>query len=167
MKTRIVIVAAMSLCLVMPAFGKTYKTTYPVSCSEVWTAVKATLGNPDNYNVVSSDDAKMNAVYDVKHSAHVDVSGALLQRKNHVTLVPQGTACEMQVVSNYSGWEHDDQGDLKKRVEEAMSKQKAAPATSTTGTPASASARTPVAAPATTPAVAPAATPVKPADTSK
>ena len=32
----------------------------------------------------------------------------------------------MQVVSNYSGWEHNDQGDFKQRVEDAMAKIKAA-----------------------------------------
>jgi hypothetical protein len=30
----------------------------------------------------------------------------------------------MQVVSNYSGWEHDDQGDFKKRVDEFLAKPK-------------------------------------------
>ena len=29
---------------------------------------------------------------------------------------------------NYSGWEHDGQGDFKKRVDEAMTKPKPAPA---------------------------------------
>jgi hypothetical protein len=28
----------------------------------------------------------------------------------------------MQVVSNYSGWEHNDQGDFKKRVDDALVK---------------------------------------------
>jgi hypothetical protein len=32
----------------------------------------------------------------------------------------------MQVVSNYSGWEHDDKGDLRKRVDESLAKLKAA-----------------------------------------
>ena len=115
----------------MPAHGKTYKTTYPVACSQVWSGVKDTLANPDNYNVADVDDALMTAKYDVKHSAHVNISGAALQRQNKVTLVTEGTGCQMQVVSNYSGWEHNDQGDFKKRVEEAMAKSKVAPATST------------------------------------
>jgi hypothetical protein len=34
----------------------------------------------------------------------------------------------MDVVSNYSGWEHNDQGDFKKRVDEALAKLKAATA---------------------------------------
>jgi hypothetical protein len=32
----------------------------------------------------------------------------------------------MQVVSNYSGWEHHDQGDFKNRVDEAMAGPKPA-----------------------------------------
>ncbi len=128
-KTRCAVVALLFVTFAIPAIGKTYKTTYPVACSEVWAAVKDTLGNAENYSVLSSDDAQMKASYDVKHEAHVNVSGALLQRTNKVTLVTKGSACEMQVVSNYSGWEHHDQGDFKTRVEESMAKLKnAAPA---------------------------------------
>ena len=126
MKTRLVLGALIAL-LALPAFGKTYKSTYPDACSQVWSAVKVTLSNAENYNVLESDDAKMTASYDVKHSAHVNITGAALQRTNHVTLVSQGTGCEMQVVSNYSGWEHNDKGDFKQRVDESLAKLKAAP----------------------------------------
>jgi hypothetical protein len=68
----------------------------------------------------------MTASYNVKHAAHVTVTGAVLQRTNHVTLVSKGTGCEMQVVSNYSGFEHDDAGDFKKRVAESLAKAKEA-----------------------------------------
>ena len=125
MKTRLVVVALMSLALALPAFGKTYKNTYPVPCSQVWGAVKDTLGNAENYNVVESDDTKMTASYNVKHSAHVTITGALLQRANRVTLVVKGAGCEMQVVSNYSGFEHNDRGDFKTRVDESLAKPKA------------------------------------------
>jgi len=124
--TRFVAAALLSLTLVVSAFGKTYKTTYSVPCNEVWNAVKDTLASPDNYNVVASDDAQMTASYDVKHAAHVNVSGAILQRTNRVTLVAKGNVCEMQVVSNFSGWEHNDQGDFRKRVDESMAKLKSA-----------------------------------------
>jgi hypothetical protein len=125
-KTRLVIVAV--VLLVLPAFGKTYKTTYPIACGELWGAVKDTLNNPDNhYDVKDSDDAKMTASYDVKHEAHVTITGAILQRMNKVTLVPQGLVCEMQVVSNFSGWEHNDRGDFKKRVDESLAKLKNTP----------------------------------------
>jgi hypothetical protein len=123
---KFVVVASMSLALVVPAFGKTYKSTYPLPCGEVWGAVKDTLSNPENYTVVESDDAKMTATYQVKHTVHVTITGAVLQRKNKVTLVPQGSACEMQVVSNYSGFEHNDRDDFKTRVDASLAKPKEA-----------------------------------------
>jgi hypothetical protein len=120
------VVALIVLTLAVPAFAKHYKSAYPVACSELWPAVKDTLSNSENYDVTGSDDAQMKADYDAKHAAHVNVSGALLQRKNHVALIPQGTGCQMDVVSNYSGWEHNDQGDFKKRVDESLAKLKGA-----------------------------------------
>ena len=128
MKTRFVGMALLMLAVALPAFGKTYKTTYPMSCTELWNAVKDTLGNPDNnYDVKASDDTAMHADYDVKHAAHVTVTGVFTQRQNHVTLVSKGNVCEMQVVSNFSGWEHTDRGDFKKRVEESLVKLKSGP----------------------------------------
>jgi hypothetical protein len=123
---KIGMIAWTSLLLALPAFAMTYKTTYPIPCNQVWVGVKDTLSVPENYTVLSSDDTQMNASYDVKHSAHVNISGTVLQRTNKVTLVTKGTGCEMQVVSNYSGWEHNDKGDFKKRVDESLAKINAA-----------------------------------------
>ena len=121
---RSAVVVLITLSVAVPAFGKTYKTSYPDACSAMWPAVQAVVNNPDNYDVVSRDDAAMTVTYDVKHAAHVNITGAILQRKNKVTLVPEGNGCQMQVVSNYSGWEHNDQSDFKTRVEEALTKLK-------------------------------------------
>jgi hypothetical protein len=121
------VAALMLLALALPSFGagnKTYKNTYPVPCSELWSAVKAALANPDNYKDVQSDDDKMTADYNVKHSIHWSVIGAVNQGKNHVSLVPIGATCEMSVVSMYSGLSHNDQGDFKKRVDQALAKPK-------------------------------------------
>jgi len=126
MKTRRVFVALILFALALPAFGKTSKNTYPAPCSELWGAVKDTLSNAENYNVEDSNDTLMTATYKVKHAAHVTITGALTQRANHVALVSKGTECEMQVKSNYSGFEHDDSGDFRKRVEESFAKLKAA-----------------------------------------
>ena len=136
-KTRFFVLTIVILVVAMPTAGKTYKNTYPVACSQIWPAVKTVLSVQDNYTVEQSDDAMMTATYDVKHQAHVNISGAILQRKNKVTLVTQGTGCQMQVVSNYSGWEHNDQGDFKTRVDEALANPNAKPAT-TPAQPASA-----------------------------
>src|ERR1019366_3310762 len=124
MKTRHVVVALIALALALRAFGKTSKNTYPAPCSGLWGAVKDVLSNAENYNVEESNDTLMAATYKVKHAAHVTVSGAILQRANHVALVSKGTECQMQVKSNYSGFEHDDSGDLRKRVEESFAKLK-------------------------------------------
>ncbi len=122
MMKKIGMIVLVSLFLALPAFAMTYKTNYSIPCSQVWVAVKDTLSVPDNYTVVSTDDAQMTSSYDVRHSAHVNISGTVLQRTNKVTLVTKGTGCEMLVVSNYSGWEHNDKGDFKKRVDESLAK---------------------------------------------
>ena len=123
---KFLLVALITITFALPAFAYTYKTTYTVPCDQLWPAVKETLSNPDNYSVESTDEAQMNAAYQVKHSVHANVSGAILQRTNHVKLVSKGTGCEMQVGSNYSGWEHNDRGDFKTRVDESLAKLQAA-----------------------------------------
>lgn len=130
MKVRhaVVIGALLALALSRPAFAagdKTYKNTYPVPCIDLWRAVKVALGNPDNYKDVQSDDDKMAADYNVKHSIHWSIAGAINQGKNRVSLAPVGTGCEMSVVSMYSGLSHNDQGDFKKRVDAALAKLQA------------------------------------------
>jgi hypothetical protein len=124
---KLLVVGLIAIALALPAVGMTYKSNYPVACGELWAAVKDILSNPENYSVQTSDDTQMTAAYDVKHAAHVNVSGAILQRTNHVKLVTKGTGCELQVGSNYSGWEHNDRGDFKTRVDESLAKLKAAP----------------------------------------
>jgi hypothetical protein len=123
------VIAFMTLIFAVPAFSKTHKDSYPQPCSELWTAVKDTLSNPDNYTLQGTpDDAKMTASYNVKHAVHLSISGAVAQRTNQVTLISKGTGCEMQVVSSYSGLAHDDAGDFKKRVEESLAKVTTKPA---------------------------------------
>lgn len=124
--------------LALGASGKTHKETYPNACSEVWAAVKDALGNPENYTVKIADEARMTASYTVKHSAHVTITGALRQRANTVSLNSNGTGCEMQVQSNYSGFEHNDAGDFTKRVNESLAKLRGSAAPSKAAKPAEA-----------------------------
>ena len=162
MKTSLAVVGLLSLVVALPAFGETYRYTYPVACSDLWPAVKDALSDPANYQVKSSDDKKFTASYKVNHSIHVTITETVLQRTNKVTLVTEGTGCQMQVVSNYSGVEHDDRGDFKKRVDASLAKLQtpkppdtAAPAAPPTGPAAPAAAPTapaPPAAPPTEPA---------------
>jgi hypothetical protein len=153
-KTRRLFAILMPLALALPVLGETYKNTYPDPCDVLWGPVKDVLSHKDQYNVKAIDDAHMKADFQPKHEVHFDVSGVLLQRENHVRLVAKGPGCEMQVVSNYSGWGHDDQGDFKKRVDAALAKQKGLPPpapaeSSAPAQPAEPEASTPAAAPAT------------------
>jgi hypothetical protein len=129
MKQKVTMAALLLVAVAVPAWAKTYKFSYPTPCSEIWPAVKATLGDAEHYAQLKPDDEKMTADYQPKHDVHVDVTGVLLQRMNHVTLVAtgNGATCEMQIVSNYSGWGHDDKSDFKKRVDETMVRLKAGP----------------------------------------
>ena len=110
----------------LPALGATHETTYSNPCSELWPAVKGAISNSENYKIVSTDDAKWTAFYDVKHKVHLSISGAVAQKTNQVTLMTQGTGCQMQVNSSFSGLTHDDQGDFVKRVNDALAKQQEA-----------------------------------------
>ena len=132
---RLLCVTLTLLSLALPAFSRTHKETYSNPCSEVWAAVKDTLGNPENYTIKITDESRMTASYSVKHSAHVTVTGALRQRPNTVSLSSKGTGCQMEVQSNYSGFEHNDAGDFTKRVRESLAKTKG-PAASEPAKPA-------------------------------
>ena len=102
-RTGFVVAGLMLLALAPAASGENYKYNYFVPCGDMWGAVKVVLGNQENYAKVKIEDAKMTADYAPKHSVHFDVTGVLVQRMNHVTLVKKDTGCEMHVVSNYSG----------------------------------------------------------------
>ncbi|MFN8006908.1 MAG: hypothetical protein U0V70_07785 [Terriglobia bacterium] len=134
-KMRLLCMTVTMLALPLPAFSKTHKETFPNPCSEVWAATKDTLGNPENYTIKITDESRMTASYSVKHSAHVTVTGALRQRPNTVSLSTKGTDCQMEVQSNYSGFEHNDAGDFVKRVKDSLAKLKG-PAASEPAKPA-------------------------------
>jgi hypothetical protein len=121
---RFAVIVSILFAFALPAFSGTHKESYPSACSEVWAAVKDTLGNAENYTVKISDDTHMAATYSVKHSAHVTLTGALRQRPNTVSLSSKDTGCQMEVQSNYSGFEHNDAGDFIKRVNETLAKSK-------------------------------------------
>jgi hypothetical protein len=121
---RLTLVAFVISAFALPTFSGTHKEAYPNVCSEIWAAVKDTLGNPENYTIKIADESRMTASYSVKHSAHVTITGALRQRPNTVSLSSTQTGCQMEVQSNYSGFEHNDAGDFVKRVNESLAKRK-------------------------------------------
>ncbi len=127
----VVIVALLLSTLTLPAFAKTHKDVFEVPCTTLWPAVKDVLRNSGKYGIIGIDSQEMTASY--------NIGGTLGgKRVNSLVLNAQGEKCEMQVQTAFSGMIHDDYGDLKKRVDEALAKQKAAgtpPATTPTATP--------------------------------
>jgi hypothetical protein len=117
---RFVVVAALLLLLAVPSFCKTHKDTYPVSCSVLWPAVKDVLRNSGKYGILGIDNTEMTASYNIGGT----LSG---KRVNSVVLTGKGDACEMQVQTAFTGLIHDDYGDFKKRVDEALARLKAQP----------------------------------------
>ena len=98
------------------AFAKTHKDLFNVPCSELWPAVKDTLRNSGYYGIIGISNEEMTASYNIGGN----LGG---KRINSLVLNSQGeNACEMQVQTAYSGVIHNDEGDLKKRVDQSLKK---------------------------------------------
>jgi len=111
------ITIAMLLALAIPALAKTHHETYNLPCSELWAAVKDTIRNSGKYGIISIDNSEMTASY--------NMGGNLTgKRINSVVLNSQGSNCEMQIQTAYSGIGNNDAGDFKKRVDDSLAKLK-------------------------------------------
>src|SRR6266436_6201844 len=118
---QLAVVILMLMIVAGPAFAKTHKDNYSVSCSVLWPAVKDALRNSGKYGILGIDSNEMTASF---------VIGGTLggKRINSVVLNGKGDSCEMQVQTAYSGLAHNDAGDFKKRVDESLAQLKTAPA---------------------------------------
>jgi hypothetical protein len=111
--SRFSLLSSLLLVLAAPAFAK----PSPVPCSDLWSAVTETLGNPGNYAILSISEKQMKASF--------IVIGALYPANNYVSLKPkQGGGCDLQVRMGFTGL--DDGFALRRRVNRALTKQKAA-----------------------------------------
>lgn len=125
---RLTAVMFMLLTVALPSFAKTHRDDYSSSCGVLWDAVKDTLRNSGKYGILSISDKEMTASF--------NIGGVFGKRVNSVVLNSKGSGCEMQVQTAYSGWQNDDAGDFKKRVDESLARQQpaqpaaSAPATS-------------------------------------
>jgi hypothetical protein len=106
--------------LTIPAFAGTPKA--PVPCSELWPAVKQTLGNGKNYIVVAMDSEEMKANFVVK--------GALYPQLNLVQLKDKKKGCDLNLHIGFTG--ADDDGAFRTRVHRAYKKMNAAKVTAPT-----------------------------------
>jgi hypothetical protein len=105
----------------VPAFAKTHKDDYSVSCTVLWAAVKDTLRNSGKYGIIGMDNGEMTA------SFSIGIGSIGQKRVNSVALNAKGDSCEMVVQSGFSGLTNDDAGDFKKRVDKSLAAQQQSP----------------------------------------
>ena len=75
------------LIVATPAMAKP-KDFYPVSCNDLWAAVKGELENPRNYGIVSMNDSAQSAAF--------VVVGDLTTYTDRLALAASGEGCTMK-----------------------------------------------------------------------
>lgn len=116
-----VVLVFLVAAIAAPVSAKTHKEMFAVPCSALWPAVKDTLRNSGKYGIIGIDNTEMTASY----SMGGNLTG---KRMNSLVLNSRDNGCEMQVQTAFSGLVNNDAGDLKKRVEQSLTKlQGAAP----------------------------------------
>ena len=109
------LIAVLVSAFALPALAKTHKDDYTVACPTLWKAVHDVVRNSGKYGIISINAEEMTASY--------NIGGNLTgKRTNTVVLNPQGSGCEMQIQTAYSGLVNNDAGDFKKRVDESLAK---------------------------------------------
>lgn len=121
---RSVVVALTLVLAAMPALGKTHNDTYQGSCSELWNAVQDTIKNGGYYTLVLADPNHMTIAF--------NISGAIHSRTISTHLEPQGSGCEMQTQTAFSGLMQNDAGDFKSRIDKSLAKLKGSNASAPT-----------------------------------
>jgi len=111
------IVFLFALVLAAPALAKP-RNVYPVSCDDLWAAVKATLGDQGNYGVLSMNDAA--------HHASFVVVGGLTQYTDKVALTGKDGGCAMDANLLQVGSGSEDYLQFHHRVLKSLAKLQAA-----------------------------------------
>jgi PEGA domain-containing protein len=128
------VLMALLLTLAVPAFASTHRDNFNVSCNELWRALKDTLRNSGKYGIIAIDNTEMTASYNMGGNIMAKrTNSAVLNSKDN------GASCELQIQTAYSGLVNDDAGDLKKRVNESLTKLKGQPLQDPAATPGQAS----------------------------
>ena len=70
---RFTVVTLFFVLISVPAFGKD-RNIYPVDCSDLWNAVRNTLGVAGDYSVLASDDDARTASYTIVGAQHQRVN---------------------------------------------------------------------------------------------
>lgn len=109
---RSVFFSLIALLLVVPANAKPKRDVYPISCDELWTAVKKTLNSPGNYGVLSVNDLTLHASF--------NVIGDLVKYTDRVTLIEQNGGCKMDLQMLQVGSDNSDERGFRKRLKRTL-----------------------------------------------
>lgn len=94
------------------------KGVYPVSCDELWAAVKETLRNHNNYGLGGLNDLDLRASF--------IVIGDLWVQTDRVALVEKGNGCEMKADVADIGAENTNYRQFRGRVERELARMESA-----------------------------------------
>ncbi|MGB6780857.1 MAG: hypothetical protein WBE36_02280 [Terracidiphilus sp.] len=138
---RTIAAALVMLSLAVPAFSKTkdihaVKGVYPVSCDDLWAAVKDTVHNHDNYG--------LSAVNDLDLRASFIVIGDRFLYDDKVALLERNGGCEMKMDIGDIGAENTNFRQFRSRVEHSLTRQEAAKAKEPPHTPGTSKSTLPV-----------------------
>lgn len=97
----------------IPALAKPHDV-YPVSCDVLWTAIKGTLGNSNDYSVISINEATLKASF--------TVVGNLTAYTDTVALTLQDSGCAMKLVVLQVGPDNSDERGFRKRLDKSLAK---------------------------------------------
>ncbi|MHB1700825.1 MAG: hypothetical protein ACYCSN_11995 [Acidobacteriaceae bacterium] len=105
-------IALVFVSAALPLLAKPKEKVYPSSCDKVWAAVK-TATSSSHYNYAQLDDA---------HRKGIVSTGNALTGKRYldITLTGDQNTCTVALGGVFSGFVHDDKGDLFGRIGEAL-----------------------------------------------
>ena len=118
-----------ALFFTIPALAKP-KDFYPVFCDDLWPALKDTLGDENNYGIVSEDEYRQKALF--------VIVGALAHYTQKVTLTAKNGGCWANATIFELGPDNSDWRQFQHRLALSLVKLQAAkpkPATTATGQP--------------------------------
>ena len=91
---------------------------YPMSCDALWSAVKDTLGNQNDYSVIALDEAGQKASF--------VVVGETTPYRDMVALAARDHLCAMKLTILQVGPDNSDERGFRKRLGKALAKLQAA-----------------------------------------
>jgi hypothetical protein len=124
---KFLITSFLVLLVATPAMAKP-KDVYPVSCDDLWAAVKDTLKNPHDYGIMSMSDFDQRAQF--------VVVGNLTTYLDSVALKTAGDGCAMKAAISEVGADNADWRQFHNRIARSLAKRQAAkpkPAVEATG----------------------------------